>query len=333
MTQYFVGGDLGWTKTHVLIADEHGRAIGFGESGPGNHENVGYDGLSQSVKAAINEALASAGISTAQVAGAGFGIGGFYWPFERESHLRALSVLGLSAPIDIVNDATLGLLAGSEESWGVAVVSGTGCNCRGWDKGRQREGRVTGYGVRMGEGAGATELMFRATQLVAYEWIKRGPATALTPALIEFAGAKNLDDLMEGLSVGRYDVDAPAAPLVFRVAGAGDKVALDLVHWAGVELGEMAKAVIRQLGFESLAFDVVLIGSMFRNGELLIRPMRETIFELAPRARLVRFEAPPVIGALLLGMEVANMNPTHQVRQALVASVSAHRQLLAELEN
>jgi N-acetylglucosamine kinase-like BadF-type ATPase len=333
MTKYFVGGDLGGTKTHILIADETGQAIGFGESGPGNHENVGYDGLSHAVKMAFDEALASAGISAAQVAGVGFGIGGFDWPFERADHLRALSVLGLSAPIDIVNDATLGLLAGSAESWGVAVVSGTGCNCRGWDRGRQHEGRVTGYGIRMGEGAGATELMFRATQMVAYEWSQRGPATALTPAFIEFTGAKNLDDLIEGLTFGRYSVDAPAAPLVFQVASAGDQVALALAHWAGVELGEMANAVIRQLGFAALAFDVVLIGSMFRNGELLISPMRETILSLAPQARLVRFEAPPVIGALLLGMEVAQINPTQQVRQALVESVSAHRQLLAELEN
>ena len=38
MTRYFLGGDIGSSKTHVLIADEGGQAVGFGQSGAGNHE-------------------------------------------------------------------------------------------------------------------------------------------------------------------------------------------------------------------------------------------------------------------------------------------------------
>ncbi len=58
-------------------------------------------------------------------------------------------------------------------------------------------------------------------------------------------------------------------------------------QWAGSELGELAKPVIRQLTFQSLKFDVVLVGSMFEGGQLLINPMRETIQHLAPGAPLV----------------------------------------------
>ena len=39
-----------------------------------------------------------------------------------------------------------------------------------------------------------------------------------------------------------------------------------------VNLGEMVNAVIRQLEFENLSFDVVMTGSMFEGGEMLIRP-------------------------------------------------------------
>ena len=42
---YFLGIDIGGTKSHALIADETGRAVGFGQGGPGNHEVVGYSGL------------------------------------------------------------------------------------------------------------------------------------------------------------------------------------------------------------------------------------------------------------------------------------------------
>ncbi len=302
MRRYYLGVDVGATKTHALIADETGKAMGFGESGPGNPENVGYPGLTAVVITAVNQALQSASISRDQIAGAGFGIGGYDWPSQREVMLRALEPLGLDAPMEIVNDTLLGLLAGTAEGWGVAVVAGTGCNCRGRDRNR-REGRVTGLGSRFGEAAGAGELVAAAIRGVAYEWSRRGPPTRLSSAFIEMTGARDLDDLVEGLSTGRYYVNAETAPTIFRLAGEGDAVALDTVRWAGRELGALAVGVIRQLNFESLDFDVVLVGSLFNGGSLLIDPLRETVRAVAPGARFVRLEVPPVVGGVLLGME------------------------------
>ncbi|HEX9617894.1 MAG TPA: BadF/BadG/BcrA/BcrD ATPase family protein, partial [Anaerolineales bacterium] len=149
MPVYFLGVDIGSTKTHGLVCDELGRVLGFGESGPGNHEVVGYAGLSNALRTAAGQALASAGIAKEQVAGAGFGVSGYDWPSERKLTLEAIASLGLSCPVDAVNDAILGLLAGSAEGWGIAVVSGSGCNCRGWDREHRREGQVTGHGLMM----------------------------------------------------------------------------------------------------------------------------------------------------------------------------------------
>ena len=322
MKKYFVGGDVGGTKTHVVIADEHGHLAGFGQSSGGNHETVGYDGLARAVGEAFNEAVVSADISIDQVAGAGFGIGGYDWNSQRKDHLRAIATLGLQAPVEIVNDAILGLLAGSESGWGIAVVSGTGCNCWGWNQERKRTGRVTGMGTLMGEGAGASELIHKAVQMVSHEWTRRGPATALTPAFIRFAGAENLEDLIEGYCTGRYDLGSAAAPLVFIAAEAGDEVARSLVRWAGTELGELVNAVIRQLDLESLEFDVIMIGSMFHNGSLLTKPMLETIQAVAGGARLKGLTAPPVTGGLLLAMEVAGLKPDSAIRTALLHSTS-----------
>ena len=131
MTRYFLGSDVGGYKTHVLIADETGQAVGFGEAGPGNHELVGYDGLVAALRQAASAALASARLTVDQIAGAGFGVGGYDWPCERQDTLDAIGKLGLSCPVEAVNDAMIGLLAGSEECWGAAVVSGSGCNCWG----------------------------------------------------------------------------------------------------------------------------------------------------------------------------------------------------------
>jgi N-acetylglucosamine kinase-like BadF-type ATPase len=321
MATYFLGADIGGTKTHAVVADADGRAVGFGSSGPGNHESVGYDGLFRVLQAACGQAIQSAGIRISDIAGAGIGIAGYDWPAQKEDHLRTLAGLGIRAPIHIVNDASLALVAGSPEGWGVAVVAGTGCNCRGWNRDRTREGRVTGFGTQMGEGAGSSELMFRAVQAVAFEWSRRGPATELSAAFIQYTGAGSLEDLIEGFTTHRYKLDAAAAPLVFKTAHDGDAVAQELVRWAGAELGELANAVARQLDFDGLAYDVVLAGSMFQNGEPLIAPLRETVLERAPAARFISYTAPPVLGGVLLGMEAGGMSITPIVRETLSQSV------------
>jgi N-acetylglucosamine kinase-like BadF-type ATPase len=322
---YFLGADVGSSKTHVVVADEAGRAVGFGQSGSGNHETVGYEGLIQALRLATQPALEMAQISRDQIVGAGFGIAGFDWPVEKEATLNAIAALGLSAPVAPVNDALIGLLAGSKEGWGVAVVSGTGCNCRGWDRTRQREGWVTGAGLMMGEGAGGSELMAKAVEAVAQAWTGRGPATQLTSTFLQYTQARDLHDLLHGLSEGRFHLSARAAPLVFEVAAKGDGVASGVIRWAGCELGELAKAVIRQLGFEALAFDVVMVGSLFNGGAMLIDPMQATIQAAAPHARFVRLGVPPVVGAVLLGMEQVGLASTPAIREALARSVAQVR--------
>ena len=323
--RYYLGADLGATKTHTLIVDETGRSLGFGESGPANHESVGYEGMFHSMRNGMEQALRSAGLRREDIRGAGFGVAGYDWPSENEATASVIDRLELNAPYRFVNDSVPGLIAGSEEGWGVVVVSGTGSNCRGWDREHQREGRVTGHGVLMGEGAGGSELMHRCMQIIGYSWTRRLPKTALADAIIAHTGAKDLEDLMRGYTTYEYQVGAEAARIVFRVAEEGDQAACDLLCWAGTELGEMANAVIRQLEFENLAFDVVMTGSMFDGGAKLIDPMRTTIHKLAPQARLVRLSVPPVVGAVILGMEADGYRFTPEIRKTVNETISVAR--------
>jgi N-acetylglucosamine kinase-like BadF-type ATPase len=254
---------------------------------------------------------------------AGLGIGGLDWDSEEPDTRRAIEAAGLRCPMRLVNDAIIGLVAGAPEGWGVGVVSGTGCNCWGWNTDRSRVGRVTGGGIHMGEGAGATELIFEAVRAVARSWTKRGPATSLADSFVGCAGAKDLPDLLSGLMDGRYELDACAAPLVFENAMEGDPVSAGLVEWAGTELGEMVNAVVRQLDFGDLAFDVVMIGSMFDGGPALIDAMKRKVQTAAPRARLARLKSPPVVGAALLAMEQAGIRPSDAVRERLTRETIA----------
>ncbi len=325
---YFLGIDIGATKSHALIADEHGCAAGFGEGGPGNHEVVGYGGLTATLQTVTDQALADAGIRRDQITGAGFGVAGYDWPSELAPTLEAIDTLGLTAPLEVVNDTIIGLVAGAEAGWGVAVIAGTSNNCWGWDA-QHRIGRVTGNGGMFGEHGGSGELVQEAIAAVARAWTRRGPATALADAFCRLVGAPSNAELLEGLSQGWYDIGAPAAPLIFQTAEAGDPVALGVVRWAAVELASLANGVIRQLHLEEQAFDVVLVGSMYNGGPLLLEPMFEAVRAVAPNARFVRLTVPPVVGAVLLGMQAAGRT-AQALRQNLVVST---QRLMAERKN
>jgi N-acetylglucosamine kinase-like BadF-type ATPase len=316
-----LGVDVGGTKTAALLADDQGQALGRGSAGPGNWEMIGWDGMAVTVQEAVRGALAEAGASMAEVATAGMGMAGLDWPSQLQPHLDALRVLGLRRQPVLVNDAALGIPAGSAEGWGVSIESGTSCNCRGWTRGRAREGRALGCGgLWSGEAAGGVEIVRRAMSAAAFAWMRRGPSTALSESFTRASGAGSLAGFMELAGSGGFKPDARWAGLVFEAARAGDAPALEILSWAGTELGEMACGVIRQLGIEREAFDVVCIGSIFAGHPLIIRSLGLTVLAAAPGARVVRCEEPPVVGGVLLGMQEAGME-TGPVRERLLRSV------------
>lgn len=316
--QYFLGMDVGGTKTHALIADENGQALGFSAGGSGNWQSVGFDGQRAVVQQITQAALGSAGLSTGQLSGAGFGIAGFDWPSQLEAHLEVIQTLGLACPYEVTNDSVIGLLAGASQGWGVGVVAGTGNNCRGRDR-SGREGRITGEGVRFGEYGGAAEIVMKAVQAVTYQWSQRGPTTTISEAFLELSGATDLLDLIEGIDLERYQPQAAWALRVFQAANEGDAVACEIIEWAARELGESACAVIRQLKIESEEFEVVLAGSIFEGGEIYVKPLQETILRLAPNVKFVRMEAPPVVGGVVLAMQKAGLD-TAAIHRNLIQS-------------
>ncbi|MBZ0304097.1 MAG: hypothetical protein K8J31_30455, partial [Anaerolineae bacterium] len=91
-------------------------------------------------------------------------------------------------------------------------------------------------------------------------------------------------------------------------AQAGDAVAIDAIRWIGEGLGDLACGIIRQLGIEQLAFEVVLSGSIYHGSPLILEAMRPIVWELAPQARFVHLAAPPVTGAVMLAMEQAGLD-------------------------
>lgn len=318
--RYFLGVDVGNTKTHALVIDEDGQAVGFARGRPANHEAAGEDVFRETMREVTVEACQQAGIALAQIAGMGFGIAGYDWDSDLPMMQRAIEGMGIAAPYAAVNDAVPGLIAGAKQGWGVCIASGTSCNCRGRDQ-HGREGRITGEGMIFAEAGGGSELVYKAIGAISKAWSRRGPETMLTQLFMEHFGANSVIGLLEGLARGKYRTRATDAPIVFKAIDAGDAAAIEAMVWVSRELGDLACGVIRQLEIEALSFEVVLAGSFYKGSPLITQTIAEVIKPVAPRAELVRLNAPPTVGAAMLGMEKAGVDFT-RVRERIIATTA-----------
>jgi len=314
--KYFLGIDIGSSKTHALIADETGKCISLGHAGGGNHQAMGYERLTEVLQKSFAAAIQISGLEKDQIAGAGFGVAGYDFPSEKEDHLQSIAMLGLSCAVEIVNDGANGLISGTSRGIGVNVTAGSGVNCRGRGK-NGKEGRVVGNGIDFGEYGGAIEIVFRARQFVNYAWIKRIPPTKLTKIFLEATGAKDEVDLMEGLSNEQYHLFPYLAIEVMNAAREGDQAALEVIRWSGEELGWLAVSVARQIEMENEEVEIVQSGSVFNAGELIIDPMHSIIKKYIPKGKMIRLDGPPVVGPLMLGIQMAGMNP-YPLRENLI---------------
>lgn len=305
--KYFLGIDVGSSKTHALIVDEIGRCVGFGTSGAGNHQNVGFEGFENVLNESFAVAQRMANIDKALIAGAGFGVAGYDFPSDREPHLQAISGLGLACLVAVVNDGMIGLYAGATRGIGVNVTAGSSVNCRGKNK-AGKVGRIVGNGMQFGENGGAIEIVQRGLQMVNHAWIRRIAPTVLTQIYLNATGATDEMDMMEGLSKERYHLDPHLAVNIIDAARHGDPTACNVMNWAGEELGMLAVAVTRQIEMESEEVEIVQSGSIFKAGDLISQSMLHVILKHCPFAKLKRLEGPPVVGAVILGMEQAHLD-------------------------
>ena len=321
MADYYLGVDIGNTKSLAVIADAEGNCLSMGRAGCGNHEAIGADGFASVLNDIVTQALTQAGVDRADIRGAGFGIAGYDWDSDLPLMDKTIGTLGLNCPYKVINDCGIGLVAGASDGWGVVVSAGTSCNAAGIDR-RGRVGRMSGNGMTFGEYGGGWELVYSAIQQISRAWSKRGQETMLTDLFVRQCGAKDATDLLEGLARERYRVRATDAPVVFEAVRQGDPVALTALHGIADGLADLALGIIHQLELENEQFEVVLSASFFNGSPLTAKWLGEAVRKVAPGAQLIRLEAPPVAGGVLLGMEQA-FSPSHDVRDKTRATSAA----------
>lgn len=304
---YYLGLDVGGTKTFCLAGDDAGHVLGFGRAGAGNYECYGVAAAAKEIKAAIDGALETAGLTLDQIAGIGMGVAGADLPEDYVMLEQELFTPMLGAiPRVFRNDSMGGLRGGTKDPFGIVIACGTGCVCAGINR-AGKDTRVGGISEEFGDMVSGSSIGEEGLKAV---WRSRdgitGP-TLLTQKFVERADCADADALFREMYYRRitYADLQPMAKLVFDAAYEGDAIACDILEWGGKYLGEMVNAVARHLDMCKDTFDVVMTGSVFKGTSPVLRDAMTTrIHRECPGARTVQALFEPVVGALLLGMEL-----------------------------
>jgi len=134
--------------------------------------------------------------------------------------------------------------------------------------------------------------------------------------------------LMEAMYVGSIDYGRTSelSPVVFAASRRGDAVSKGLIDEVADEIVATAIAAIRRLHLIKRDVDVVLGGGVFRsNDDRFLKRIRDGVGAVAPSANLRRLDAPPVLGAALIGLDKLRARPT---AEAALRGALTHERLI-----
>lgn len=302
--QLFLGVDGGGTKTNVALMNESGEVVSEASGGPSNPLRVGVETAVANITKALNEACDAAGFSRGDVVAATLGLAGVRRKDIRERVRESFVARSGIRKTHVTTDAEIALYGTTFGKAGIVVIAGTGSVCLGInDKGERAV--AGGWGPLAGDEGGGRGIADQALHRIAKASDGRGEPTKLTESAEEYFRASTTDNLLGAIYAPQIDNSRIAgfAKNVVETAKEGDKIALELIENAGIELGSAATAVIRKLGLQRARFPVGCVGSVFKAGEILTKPMLSAIHAVASKAYLVNPEMPPSQAAALMAMK------------------------------
>jgi N-acetylglucosamine kinase-like BadF-type ATPase len=298
--------DGGNSKTDLALLAEDGRLLAAVRGPTTSHQAVGLEAGMARLVALVREARARAGLADERPADVGaYTLAGADTPADVRLLTRALAATGVAWDTLVVNDAFAPVRAGSERGWGVGVICGAGVNAAGMAA-DGRTARLAALGDISGDWGGGGDLGMAALGAAVRARDGRGPRTVLETLVPAHFGLARPIDVTMAIEHERIPATRlrGLSPVVFEAAVGGDAVARSILDRLADEIATMAIAIIRRLHLTRRDVDVVLAGGVFRarDPEFEARIV-SGIHAQVPLARPHRLDAPPVLGAALMGLD------------------------------
>jgi N-acetylglucosamine kinase-like BadF-type ATPase len=302
--------DGGNSKTDVAVLTGDGEVLATARGGGFRPVAEGVTRAVDTVAEAVTRALAEAG-SVSSVDHVSAYLANVDLPVEEEHFHRLFAERGWGRTLRVGNDTFALLRAGTTERWGVAVVCGAGINCAGVAP----DGRVARFpsiGRITGDWGGGHHLGEEALWHAVRAEDGRGPQTALAAAAAAHFRRESASEVALAIHFGEISEGrlGELSLVLFAVAADGDPVACGLVDRQAEEVVALATVALRRQDLLDAPVEVVLGGGVLaaRHPQLMAG-IEDRLAGPAPQAKLVLVEAPPLLGAALLGLDATDAPP------------------------
>ena len=312
--------DGGSSKTDAVLISGGGAVLGRSRVGPSNHQLVGIERAIEALDEAVVAVAYAAGLAdtTFPLCGTGvYCLAGIDLPIDEERLGPAIAERGWTR-MDLLRNDTLAVSrAGTTAQWGVGVVCGTGMNCAGIGPDGTLV-RFPALAELSGDFApGGSWLGIRALGLALRGEDGRGGPTSLSRRVPEHFGRADAGAVLSDVYTGAisYSRLFELAPVLLSAAAEGDTEARRAADTLADEVAAFAGAAIVRLGVADDAVEVVLGGGVFHTDDAGFHErVADRIHAVAPRAVLRYLDAPPVLGAGLLGLDAIGADDEAKAR-------------------
>jgi len=323
----FLGIDGGGTRTTAWLADDRGQVLARAEAGPSNPLKVGLEACQREILRAAHSAIGHAGpvaalserqeqavvthgmpgqvdrpYSSPELEAVCVGLAGVDRP---QVHRPLFAWLCEAIPARnhlLTVDAAITMQAALGNSPGIIVISGTGSIAYGRDE-RGHILRAGGWGIPFDDLGSGYDLGRKAIAAALQEFDGRGMRTKLTRKICRALNLENITQIL--LQPLTQQQIAALFPLVLEAARRRDNAARVLCWQAGMDLADMAVAVIERLGWRRRPFPVVCAGGVFKSSATIRAGFAHHVRSHATRAEVHLLRREPVEGALAFARDLA----------------------------
>lgn len=322
MNRYVIGVDGGGTKTNFVLIDSLGNIIASARGESTNYQVVGGKKLREELLKGFDILIKQSNLPANKIDHIFLGLAGAGRESDRKEIVALFHDTEFNKKVIVDSDAMAALAGAFATGPGIIIISGTGAICFG----KNNQGKIVrsgGWGYLLGDEGSGYFIGREAIIAALKDFDGRGEKTSLKDKLAAHFRLNSIDQIIPQIYQNRIDRVAIAdlAPIVFAEAKNGDTVAAEIIRRTGKELGLLAKAVAQRLNFEGEEIRVALIGSIFKQREMVIHEIAKELYEISWNVEISDPMFPPEYGAALLAIQKSGIEITDHLIQNLQNSL------------
>ncbi|MDR1531182.1 MAG: hypothetical protein LBS62_03195 [Clostridiales bacterium] len=305
--QYVIGVDGGLTHCVIKAKDMDGHTLAEKKGGTTNHSIVGIKRAGRMVAELTSDLLREFNGKRADCKCVVVSATGIDSPRDRLIVEEFYAALQLPCPIFCIND---GVVALYEATGGVGMlaISDAGSIVVG----RNKEGVTTrsgGYGLTImsDEGSGRWLSIMALNHMS--KWVDGSvPTTPLVENMISYFHGFDSNKLIQcSNNLRRHQIKPEIALMVYQAAEAGDEAAAAILRKGAWELFEVARTVVRKLGFDhEQCFLSGMWGSVFQNSALFADKYKSLFSSEYGNSKLISLDGDGADSAARMALDYLN---------------------------